>query len=298
MSFKYDPAGRRIYKQSTSGTTIFVYDGPNVIETVNSTGGVVARYTQSLDTDEPFAETLSGTVSYYEQDGLGSVTSLTASNGSLAQTYTYDSFGITTTSSGSLTNSFRYTGREFDTETSLDFYRARYYDPSVGRFLSEDSLRFSSEAFNFYDYVSNNPLVFSDPSGNKKIHGKWCGPNWTGGRKETYIPSHDVLGYYAPPIDPVDSSCRNHDQCYSRCRANHPCSPGGRRICERKCDFQLVGGILGQPSNVFNPWAYIIGLGIGLDLVPPAGPNGGAEPAHPASCPSCGGSGPPPQGVH
>ena len=61
------------------------------------------------------------TVDYYEQDGLGSVTSLTAANGSVAQTYTYDSFGNTTNSTGSLTNFFRYTGREFDTETGLYF---------------------------------------------------------------------------------------------------------------------------------------------------------------------------------
>ena len=56
---------------------------------------------------------------FYEQDGLGSITSLTGSSGSLAQTYTYDSFGNQTASSGSLTNFFRYTGREFDTETGL-----------------------------------------------------------------------------------------------------------------------------------------------------------------------------------
>ena len=58
----------------------------------------------------------------YEVDGLGTVTSLSNTAGALAQTYTFDSFGNQTASSGSLTNSFRYTGRELDTETNLHFF--------------------------------------------------------------------------------------------------------------------------------------------------------------------------------
>ncbi|MHB8412860.1 MAG: RHS repeat-associated core domain-containing protein [Candidatus Acidiferrales bacterium] len=142
VTFKYDPLGRRIEKVSPTTTSIFAYDGDNLVETVNSSGGVVARYTQGLNTDEPLAESRSANVSFYEQDALGSVTSLTNAAGALAQTYTYDSFGNTTNSSGSLTDFFRYAGREFDTETGLYFDRARYLDPSTGRFLSEDPVRF------------------------------------------------------------------------------------------------------------------------------------------------------------
>ena len=92
------------------------------------------------------------------------MTSLTASNGSLAQSYTYDSFGNQTASSGSLTNFFRYTGREFDTETGLYFDRARYLDPTTGRFLSEDPMDFDAGT-NFYDYVANDPTTLIDPWG-------------------------------------------------------------------------------------------------------------------------------------
>jgi len=81
-----------------------------------------------------------GTTDYYEADGLGSITSLTATNGSLAQSYAYDSFGNSTNSTGSVTNFFRYAAREFDTEAGLYYYRARYYDPASGRFASEDPL--------------------------------------------------------------------------------------------------------------------------------------------------------------
>jgi len=66
--------------------------------------------------------------------GVGSVTSLSNAAGALAQTYAFDSFGNTKNSSGSLTNPFQYTAREFDTETSLYYYRARYFDPASGRF--------------------------------------------------------------------------------------------------------------------------------------------------------------------
>ena len=164
LSFKYDPFGRRIYKSSTSGTAVYAYDGDNLIEETNSSGTAVARYSQGLNIDEPLAMLRSSTTSYYEADGLGSLTSLSNTSGALANTYTYDSFGNLVTSSGSLVNSFRYTGREFDTETSLYYYRARYYDPNSGRYLSEDPIEFKG-GINFYAYVKNNPVRLVDPTG-------------------------------------------------------------------------------------------------------------------------------------
>jgi RHS repeat-associated protein len=166
VSFKYDPWGRRIYKSSSSGTSIYAYDGGSLIEETNSSGTSVARYAQNRTIDEPLAMLRSGSVSYYEGDGLdsGSISSLSNSAGTLASTYTYDSFGKLTNSTGSITNPFQYTAREFDSETNLYSYRARYYDPAVGRFLSEDPRTFDSDV-NFYDYVYNSPLNFTDPSG-------------------------------------------------------------------------------------------------------------------------------------
>jgi RHS repeat-associated protein len=70
----------------------------------------------------------------------------------------------TTNSSGSLTNFFRYTAREFDTETNLYYNRARYLDPSTGRFFSEDPISFGG-GLNFYQYARSNPINFFDPSG-------------------------------------------------------------------------------------------------------------------------------------
>ncbi len=161
-SFKYDPFGRRIYKSSSSTTSVYAYDGDNLVEEANATGAVVARYEQTQNIDEPLAMLRSAATSYYHADGLGSISSLSNSAGSIANTYTYDSFGKLTASTGSLVNPFRYTARESDTETGLYYYRARYYDSSLGRFLLEDPLDFAGGK-NFYRYVGNNPINRKDP---------------------------------------------------------------------------------------------------------------------------------------
>jgi RHS repeat-associated protein len=82
----------------------------------------------------------------------------------LAQTYAYDSFGKQMSSSGSLTNPFQYTARELDPETSLYYYRARYYDSATARFLSEDPIGFNADG-NFYRYALGSPLTYTDPMG-------------------------------------------------------------------------------------------------------------------------------------
>jgi RHS repeat-associated protein len=79
-------------------------------------------------------------------------------------TYTYDSYG-NLTANGTITNPYQYTGRENDPETGLDYYRARYYDPTVGRFISEDPSGFNGSGTNFYWYVRNSPTLLVDPSG-------------------------------------------------------------------------------------------------------------------------------------
>ena len=163
VNFAYDPFGRRIKKASSVATSIFAYDADNIVEETNATGTAVARYSQGLNIDEPLAMLRSGATSYYNADGLGSVTSLANTSGTLVQTYTFDSFGRQTASSGSLANPFQYTARESDSETGLYYYRARYYDSGVGRFISEDPL--ASGGVSNFTYTDNNPLAWTDPSG-------------------------------------------------------------------------------------------------------------------------------------
>ena len=167
VTFKYDPLGRRIQKSSWLGTTNYLYDGLNLIDEVDNAGNVLARYTQTTIIDEPLSLSRASATSYYQQDGLGSTTSLSSSAGALANTYTYDSFGNLTASTGTVTNPLRYTGREFDQETGMHYYRARHYDQNIGRFISEDPFR-SSLKMNRYSYVSNRPVSLIDPSGKQE----------------------------------------------------------------------------------------------------------------------------------
>jgi len=163
-TFRYDPFGRRIQKSGPLGTTNYLYDAHNLLEEVDSNGNVLAKHTQGSHVDEPLSELRSATIGYYEQDGLGSSTSLSNSAGALANTYTYDSFGKLIASTGTFTNFLQYTSREFDSESGLYSYRARYFDPSTGRFISEDPIGLGG-GLNFYQYVRNNPILLNDPLG-------------------------------------------------------------------------------------------------------------------------------------
>lgn len=82
----------------------------------------------------------------------------------MVQTYSYDSFG-NITPTGTINQPYAYTGREYDNETGMYFYRARYYDPKAGRFVTKDPIGFAGGDVNFYAYVGNNPLNLIDPFG-------------------------------------------------------------------------------------------------------------------------------------
>jgi RHS repeat-associated protein len=103
---------------------------------------------------------------YYHLDGLGSVTGITDATGNVVQRYEYDSYGnIVSVLDPDFIQPYTYTAREYDPESGLYFYRARYYDAKAGRFVSEDPIGFNSGDVNFYAYVGNNPVNFVDPQG-------------------------------------------------------------------------------------------------------------------------------------
>lgn len=101
---------------------------------------------------------------YYHVDGLGSIIALTNSTGKVVQTYDYDSFGVLKDQKNRIKQPYTYTGREWDKETGLYYYRARYYDPMEGRFISKDPIGFEG-GINIYNYVLANPIRYSDPTG-------------------------------------------------------------------------------------------------------------------------------------
>lgn len=157
-SYTYDYLGRRTSKTVNASTTTYTYDGQNLIA---ERGASVTDYVFGPAIDEPLAMSRARAVSYYAADGLGSIANLTDTAGLVQNSYVYDSWGAVKNQTGSLANSFGYTAREF-AEAGLDFYRARYYNPGIGRFISEDPLRMVGE---LYQYGANNPITYTDPTG-------------------------------------------------------------------------------------------------------------------------------------
>ena len=166
--YKYDPFGRRIKKTDGSEITWYVYDGPNILTEYTETGGnwvLKNAYAHTLRIDDPLSIQQGGNHYYYLKDGLGSITGITNSSGSIVEYLPVQVFRGNPSQTGALNQPFAFTGREFDSESGLYFYRARYYDPKQGRFLTKDPIGFAGGDVNLYRYVQNNPVNFIDPSG-------------------------------------------------------------------------------------------------------------------------------------
>jgi RHS repeat-associated protein len=163
VNYKYDPLGRRIQRTtSAGGDERFVYDGQNVLLDLDSSGAVVTSYLNGIGSDDHLRQTNTTTgVSYFLTDHLGTTATLTDATGNVVETLNYDSFG---NNAGSALTRYTYTGREQDPDTGLLYYRARFYDPELGRFISEDPIGLKG-GNNLFAYVSNNPARFTDPSG-------------------------------------------------------------------------------------------------------------------------------------
>lgn len=165
MSFAYDALGRRTSKVvGAAPPTNYLYDGNNAVQ--EAQGASVNPILTGLGLDERFARNDVTGRTYFLADRLGSTIGLTNDSGEVKQRYTYDPYGSVTqvdTATG-FTNPYLYAGREADT-AGLYYYRARYYSPGMGRFISEDPVGFKGGQLNFYAYVNGAPLNYRDPSG-------------------------------------------------------------------------------------------------------------------------------------
>jgi RHS repeat-associated protein len=111
------------------------------------------------------AEEISGQTYWALADHQGTIRDWITSAGAVQKHIRYHSFGRITQQTGTLSNRFWYTGREWDGEIGLYFYRARYYDPLVGRFVGEDPIGFGAQDANLYRYVFNAPINHTDSFG-------------------------------------------------------------------------------------------------------------------------------------
>jgi RHS repeat-associated protein len=145
--------------------TDFLYDGVNPVQELSGIS-VIANMLSGLRTDEYFTRTDARGTHTLLTDALGSTLVLTDKAGTVSSAYTYELYGRTITTGTAHPNSFQYTGREND-GTGLYYYRARYYLPSIQRFISEDPLGFLGRDINLYGYVISDPINFIDPIGLK-----------------------------------------------------------------------------------------------------------------------------------
>ncbi len=171
-SNKYDALGRRV--STTFGPTYglpeeepnpirYTYDGLDVMyEDSDDLEFATTKYQNGPGIDNKLKQETNGNASYFLQDHLGSTVKMTNSSGSVTESNGYDSFGRPT--NPYFSSRYQFTGREYDSFSGLQYSRARFYDPQIGRFISEDPIGFAG-GINLYAYVGNHPTMFTDPLG-------------------------------------------------------------------------------------------------------------------------------------
>jgi RHS repeat-associated protein len=206
-TFRYDTLNRRIFRSEERTPAIFgetlveyfVFDRDDVLLEFSDPDGTnpqssplpptfSRRYLHGPAIDQVFAEEDADGALWHFTDHLGSTTDLVDSQGEVQNHVVYDSFGrVVSQSDPTESSRYLFTGREFESLSGLYYYRARFYDPTVGRFLSEDPLGFGAGDVNPYRYVGNDPLANTDPLGlckyasanyvdEIKVNDKWTDP--------------------------------------------------------------------------------------------------------------------------
>jgi len=169
VEYTYSANGARLSKTDSEGTVFYAYDFEDVLMEFNEFSAMQARYTHGPGMDEMLSMQRDGDKYYYHFDGLGSVVALTDASQNVVAAYEYDAFGMITEAMEGIENPYRFTGREYEgRDSGLYYYRARYYDPEVGRFTTVDPIRgcvLLPQTYNPYVYVINNPVNFVDPTG-------------------------------------------------------------------------------------------------------------------------------------
>jgi len=242
-AYKYDPLGRRVEKTLVTSdlqhvTDHYVYDNEDIIAILDMGNNIQQTFTHGPGIDEPLImKKADGTNYYYHADGLGSITALSDNTGAIVETIEYQAYGKpvfkdasgTVIAKPALGNPYTYTSREYDDETGLLYYRARYHSIETGRFIQEDPIGFAGGNVNLYAYLTNNPINRTDPLGLWVIYGNWGGPDWTGGQTIPYeFLTEEQKGKLLAPKDALDAIFKLHDLEFSSARVKR-CKDLGRK---------------------------------------------------------------------
>ena len=199
-SFAYDAIGRRTTATIAGTATGYLYDGADIVQELSGATPSAGVLT-GLAIDQRFSRTTGGATSTFLTDFLGSTVALTDSTGTVRTSYAYDPYGVTTQTGAANTSAYQYTDRENDGATGLYYYRARYYNPAFGRFVSEDPIGLAG-GVNLYAYAGEDPLGVIDPSGteNKPQSGhNYRESDEVCRRQLTNAEGADLLSRYAVP---------------------------------------------------------------------------------------------------
>ena len=181
ISLYYDPFQRLVSRHwpAPRGDDALYFDGPDVVLELRypSAGGSQwVRYVHGPGADQPLATEVyplgaaptpgAGSQYYYHADGEGSIRLLTDANGQIANRYDYDSYGQRLSVIESLPlQPYGWKGREWIPGPNIYYNRARFYDPVLGRFMSQDPLGYEGGDSNLYSFAWNNPRNWNDPKG-------------------------------------------------------------------------------------------------------------------------------------
>ena len=263
--YQYDALGRRVVKiayPDPSGVPVetqYFYDDARVIEEQDVAEATEATFAYGPNIDEVLnmAREVGGATDdyYYHQNALGSVMAVTDELGAMAEHYEYDAYGrvlafdsignpvspnVWGNAHSTIDNPYMFTGRRFDEETGLFYYRARYYSCDKGRFFQRDPWEYA-DGMNLYIYVGNNPSNWTDPNGRKKF--KAC-DRLVKGKKRCGVSKFEVTWAKNPTAGPTKAELRLDITIDFKMDAKHdPC------CCEYRQNVKTVAKVTDGPRK-------------------------------------------------